>query len=303
MDLDLRKLRYFAAVAEHRHFGRAAQQLCIAQPVLSRQIRAFELELGCALFDRTTRTVQLTPAGEQLLEEVPSVLAASASATRRVHRAARGTRQLVIGFAPGLSVADVVRAFHQSNPGIDVDMQRLNWYEQGEALRDGRVDVGYLRRPFDGGGIRCIPVGREPVVACLPAAHPLSSRPYLVAGDLDEETVLDSEVRRTTTVEEKFELVAARRGIAVLPRSVAQYYARPGLVYLPVTDTAPYELCVAVIKNRRQRHVREFVKVAVAALADSTADLCGTDGDSGGLISVLTDTPGNCSSSASAGRP
>jgi DNA-binding transcriptional LysR family regulator len=168
MDLDLRKLRYFAAVAEHRHFGHAAEELRIAQPVLSRQVRALERELGCALFERTTRAVQLTSAGEQLLADVPSVLGTAAAATRRVHRAARGARRLVIGFAPGLSVAGVVSVFQQAHPGIDVDMQRLNWFEQGEALRDGRVDVGYLRRPFDGDGIRCVPVGSELAVACLP---------------------------------------------------------------------------------------------------------------------------------------
>ena len=75
MDLDLRKLRYFAAVAEHRHFGQAAEQLYIAQPVLSRQIRALEHELGCALLARTTRSVQLTRAGEQLYEEARGVFA------------------------------------------------------------------------------------------------------------------------------------------------------------------------------------------------------------------------------------
>ena len=277
MDLDLRKLRYFTAVAEHRHFGHAAEQLGIAQPVLSRQIRALERELGCALFERTTRAVNLTPAGEQLHEEVPRVLAASAAATRRVHRSARGTRRLVIGFAPGLSVSETVRAFRQANPGIDVDMQRLNWYEQGEALRDGRIAVGYVRCPFAAGGIRCVPVGSEPVVACLPAAHPLSSKPYLTAGDLDEETVLDSEVRRATTVEEKFELVTARRGIVCLPRSVAEYYSPPGLVCLPLADTPPHELCIAVIKNRRQQYLREFVKVAVAVLVG----LPGANSDSG----------------------
>src|SRR5271165_133542 len=212
MDLDLRKLRYFAAVAEHQHFGRAAEQLHIAQPVLSRQIRALEHELGCTLFERTTRAVHLTPAGEALREDAPSVLAASTSATRRVHRAARGTRRLVIGFAPGLSVSAAVRAFEEKNPGIDVDMQRLNWFEQSEALRDGRVDAGYLRRPFNGDGLRCVSVGSEPTVACLPATHPLAARLSLTTADLSDESVLDTEIRRTTTVEEKFELVAAGRG-------------------------------------------------------------------------------------------
>ena len=89
----------------------------------------------------------------------------------RIHRC-----KLVIGFAPGLSVSAAVRAFEQDNPGIDVAMRRLNWFEQAEALRDGRVDAGYLRRPFDSDGLRCIPVGSELAVACLPGTHPLAGR-------------------------------------------------------------------------------------------------------------------------------
>ena len=273
MDLDLRKLRYFAAVAEQQHFGRAAEQLHITQPVLSRQIRALEHELGCTLFERTTRAVELTPAGEALREDVPIVLAASTSATRRVLRAARGTRRLVIGFAPGLSVSAAVRAFEQEHPGVDVDVQRLNWFEQAEALRDGRVDAGYLRRPFDSDGLRCIPVGSEPAVACLPGTHPLAGRLSLTAGDLSGESVLDAEARRTKTVEEKFELVAAGRGIAVLPYSVASYYSRPDLVCVPMADAAPYELCVAVIRGRRQQHLRDFVSTAVASLSDGADEM------------------------------
>ena len=89
---------------------------------------------------------------------------------------------------------------------------------------------------------------------------------------------------RTTTVEEKFELVAAGRSMAVLPRSVAQYYAGPGMVCLPVADAAPYGLCVAVLKNPCQQHLREFVKVAVAALAARTTGLRGANGHSGALV-------------------
>jgi DNA-binding transcriptional LysR family regulator len=250
MDLDLRKLRYFAAVAEHEHFGRAAEQLHIAQPVLSRQIRALEKELGCALLVRTTRSVQLTTAG-----------------TRRAHGAARAHR-LVVGFAPGLSVSPAVLAFTQAHPGVEIELLHLNWHEQADALRDGRADVGYLRRPFDGHGIRTISVGSEPKVACLPATHALASRRRLTEADLDGEKILDAQARRTATVEEKFELVAAGRGIAVVPRSVARYYSRPDLVHRLVTDAAPLEICLAVLEGRRGQDLQAFLTVAAQALAE-----------------------------------
>ncbi|WP_405721517.1 LysR substrate-binding domain-containing protein [Streptomyces sp. NBC_01537] len=269
MDLDLRKLRYFTAVAEHGHFGRAAEQLHIAQPVLSRQIRALEQELGCALLERTTRTVRLTPAGEQLHKDAPGVLAAALTATLRVHGAARGPHRLAVGFAPGLSVSAAVRAFAQAHPGVEVELLRLNWYEQAEALRNGRADIGYLRRPFDGAGIRTIPTGSEPKVACLPATHPLASRRRLVLADLDGETVLDAAARRTATIEEKFELVAVGCGIALVPRSVARYYSRPDLVHRPVSDAEPFEICLAVAEDRhRQQHLRDFLTVAAPVLTD-----------------------------------
>ncbi len=265
MDLDLRKLRYFVAVARHEHFGRAAERLHIAQPVLSRQVRALERELGCALLVRTTRSVRLTPAGRQLYEDAPGVLAAALAATRRVHGAARPDR-LVVGFAPGLSVSPAVRAFARAHPGVDVDLLRLHWYEQGEALRDGRADIGYLRGPFDGDGIRTIPVGSEPKVVLLPTIHALASRRRLTLADLDGETILDAVARRTASVEEKLELVAAGRSIALVPRSVARYYARPDLTHLPVTDVAPFETCLAVLEGRRGRHLENFLTAATQAL-------------------------------------
>ena len=268
MDLDLRKLRYFAAVAEHEHFGRAAERLYIAQPVLSRQIRALERELGCELLVRTTRSVRLTPAGQQLYADVPGVLAAADAAARRAHEAARGVERLVVGFAGGLQVSAAVRAFGQQHPDIEIELLRLNWYEQSEVLRDGRADVGFLRRPFDTDGLHTVPVGDEPKVAVLPDTHRLAARRRLTRADLDGEQILDSAARRTGTAEEKFELVAAGQGIATVPRSVARYYARPGLVHRPITDAPAYELCLAVVATRRQRHLRDFLAVAARTLAD-----------------------------------
>jgi len=174
----------------------------------------------------------------------------------------------VVGFAPGLRVSAAVRAFAQAQPDVEIELRRLNWYEQAEAVRDGRVDVGYLRRPFDDTGIRTVRVGSEPKVVCMPAAHALASRRRLTAADLAGETILDAVARRTATVEEKFELVAAGLGIAMVPRSVARYYARPGLVHRLVADAVAYEICLAVARDRRQHHLQEFMTVAAQALAD-----------------------------------
>lgn len=277
MDLDLRKLRYFAAVAEHQHFGRAAEQLYIAQPVLSRQIRALEHELGCTLLVRTTRSVQLTAAGQQLQEEARGVFAAVDAAVRRVHEAGRGVERLVVAFAPGLHVSGAVRAFAAAHPGVEIELLHLNWWEQDAPLRDGRAHVGYLRRPFDDTGLRAIPVGTEPKIACLPAAHPLARRRALTLADLDGEPILDAHARRTSSVEEKFELIAAGHGIALVPRSVARSYSRPDLVYRPVTDAVPVETCVVVAEDRRERRVLDFVAVAAETLGDERARLAAVD--------------------------
>jgi DNA-binding transcriptional LysR family regulator len=277
MDLDLRKLRYFAAVAEHQHFGRAAGQLYIAQPVLSRQVRALEQELGCTLLVRTTRSVQLTAAGEQLYEEARGVLAAVDAAVRRVHEAGRGVERLVVAFAPGLHVSEVVRAFTAAHPDVEIELLHLNWWEQDAPLRDGRAHVGYLRRPFDRTGLRAIPIGSEPKVACLPVTHRLARRRALAWADLEGEPILDAHARRTSSVEEKFELIAAGHGIAMVPRSVARSYSRPDLVCLPVTDAVPVETCVVVAEDRRERRVLDFVAVAAETLGHQPPRLAAVD--------------------------
>ncbi|MFG2454086.1 LysR family transcriptional regulator [Streptomyces sp. NPDC048512] len=271
MDLDLRKLRYFAAVAEHRHFGRAAEELYIAQPVLSRQIRALEQELGCALFVRTTRSVQLTPAGEQLRQEAPGLLASVDSAVRRVHEIGRGVERLVVAFTAGLHVSEAVRAFSAGHPDVEIELLQVKWWEQTAPLRDGRADVGYLRRPFDDRGLHAVPVGTERKDVCLPVTHPLARRSSLLMADLEGESILDARERRTASVEEKFELVAAGHGIALVPRSVARSYSRPDLAHLPVTDAEPVDVCVVVARDRRERHVREFVAIARQTLGEGAS--------------------------------
>src|SRR3954469_15065658 len=111
MDLDLRKVRYFVTLAERLHFRRAADDLHIAQPVLSRQIRALEQDLGAALFTRDSHGVALTGAGRQLLDDAGPLLASARAVRRRVAVAARGTRRLVVGFRAGIPVIPAARAF------------------------------------------------------------------------------------------------------------------------------------------------------------------------------------------------
>ncbi|NDZ81287.1 LysR family transcriptional regulator [Streptomyces sp. SID10853] len=266
MDLDLRKLRYFVAVAEHRHFGRAAEQLYITQPVLSRQVRAFEQELGCDLLARTTRSVELTAAGKQLYEEARGLLAGVGAAVQRVHDVDRGVQRLVVAFSPGLHVSDAIRAFASRYPQVETDVVPVRWWEPDAPLRDGRAQAGYLRRPFDESGLHTIPIGHDPRVACMPAAHPLACRDELTSADLADEGMLDAPRRRTSSLEEKFELIASGHGIALVPLSVARSYSRPDLVHLPVTDAPEFDTCLAVRTDRRDRVLRDFQEIAIATL-------------------------------------
>ncbi|GAA0594480.1 LysR family transcriptional regulator [Streptomyces crystallinus] len=266
MDLDLRKLRYFVAVAEHRHFGRAAQALFIAQPVLSRQIRAFEQELGCELFTRSTRSVELTPAGSRLYDEASKITTTVEVALRRVYEAQRGRQRLVVAFSPGLHVSHAIRTFTASHPEVEIDVFPLRWWERDTPLRDGRAHVAYLRRPFDDTGLHTVPIGHETKVACLPVTHPLAARSALTSADLDDEPILDARTRRTSSLEEKFELIASGQAVALVPVSIARSYSRPELVYLPVIDTPPVETCLAVPEGDCADPVSDFVDIALVTL-------------------------------------
>src|SRR4051812_43002724 len=130
MDLDLRKLRYFVAVADTLHFGRAAEELHIAQPVLSRQIRALEKDLGAELFTRDRHGVVLTAAGRQLMTDAGPLLGSADAVRRRVSVAARGSQRLAVGFRTGIPVIPAARAFEARHPDVVLDVQRIEWDDQ-----------------------------------------------------------------------------------------------------------------------------------------------------------------------------
>jgi DNA-binding transcriptional LysR family regulator len=282
-DLDLRKLRYFLAVAEELNFARAAERLHIVQPVLSRQIAALERELGVTLFDRSKRGTRLTEAGVALVGEARAILVSASAVQRRIRRAGPEGTVFTAAFMPGIVMTPVVMSLEQTFPGLRVNVLRTEWDSQVEVLRDGRADVSLVRLPVPAQGLTVIPLYTEPKVAVLPADHPLSPVPDLRIADLVEYELLqppdavpewrDAVARLrpgqdrprtpvTHSVEEKLEQVAARRGIVILPRSTASYYVRPDVISRPVVDALPSEVAVAFDADHRTRHVEAFIAAA-----------------------------------------
>ncbi|MFJ9814810.1 LysR family transcriptional regulator [Streptomyces sp. NPDC101151] len=270
MDLDLRKVRYFVAVAELLHFGRAAERLHIAQPVLSRQIRALEKDLGADLFVRDSHGVSLTEAGRQLLDDGRQLLDSADGTRRRVLRAARGTGRLVVGFRAGVVVTHALRAFWATHPDVEGHARRIEWDDQERLILDGTVDVAYVRRPVQEDGLELRPLYGEPRVAMLPDGHRLAGKQELSLADLEAETWLrysdplpgDLPIR---TIEEKFECVAAGTGITLVPRSVAEQYSRPDISYVPVTDAEPDQVLLAWAAGRHSPLIAAFAEVAALA--------------------------------------
>jgi DNA-binding transcriptional LysR family regulator len=177
--MDLRHLRYFITVAEELHFRRAAERLHLAQPSLSQQIHGLENELGVQLLNRTRRRVQLTQAGRRFLEEARRTLAQAERAVRIAQQTSRGEIGLLsIGFVPAADYTvfpKLLPAFRRHHPGVQLMLRTLSSMAQVEALRDGLIDIGFLRRPADDKALAVQSILREPLVVALPAAHPLSA--------------------------------------------------------------------------------------------------------------------------------
>jgi len=292
MDVDLRKLRYFMAVARHGNFSRAAEDLHIAQPVLSRQIRALEQELGALLFARGRDGATLTPAGTQLAADAEPLLADAAALRRRVAQAARQAGQFTVAFMPGLIVTDAVRAFAAAHTELTVEVLRTTRADQTEVLHDGRADVSYVRLPVDKAGLQLRSLASEPQAVVLPADHALAGKDTVSLGDLTDEHLLQhpdfvpewrdvaAEMRGrrqlppprfTHTVEEKIEHVAMGRGIVVLPESTARLYARPGVCHTRISDIASVETALAWSSSRRSPLIAEFVRLAAVTASQLTA--------------------------------
>jgi DNA-binding transcriptional LysR family regulator len=190
--IGLRHLRYFLAVMEELHFGRAADRLRIAQPPLSQAIRKLESELGVQLLHRTTRVVIPTEAGRVLAQEACKTLASFDVAVAETRRAAGGGSTLRIGCIPHLPMARLHRFLGALRERVDheAEVTHLPSIDQVRSLQRGELDLGIVHHPGHLGDIETEPLfGGEPLAALLPATHRLSARPVLGPGDLQGEVL------------------------------------------------------------------------------------------------------------------
>lgn len=264
--MELRHLRYFEALAATLNFTRAAERLHISQPPLSRQIQQLEEELGVALIDRTARPLALTRAGAFFYEQATQILARVQELTVATRRLGKGQRRWIgVGFVPSMLyglLPDVIHRFVAENPEVDINLTELTTIQQVEALRAGRIDVGFGRLNLEGEGLDYTLIQQDPLVAAVPASSPLAD-PGISLGlaDLARHTlilypahprpsfadqVLAQFRAREIPVTSSFEtnglqtaigLVAAGVGITVVPSSV-QRLRRDDVVYRKIGDSS-----------------------------------------------------------------
>lgn len=190
-DIDLRHLRYFVAVAEELHFGRAAARLGIQQPPLSQQIKYLESVVGHALFTRTSRSVALTAAGQELLDRARRTLARVQEDLNSVRRIGRGeVGALTVGFAGSAMLTvlpDVIKTYRRSYGDVQLRLLEMATGEGIEHLRDGTVDLCFLRDPGEVDGLVIENLFREPFVAILPVRHRLAAQQSISVAKLTGE--------------------------------------------------------------------------------------------------------------------
>ena len=292
MDLDLRKLRYFVAVAERLHFGRAAAALYITQPALSRQIRQLEQDLGVDLLERNSRQVGLTAAGRALAEDGARLLTASQVTVDRARRACNSGQCLTVGFMLGMDISAVTAEFSRAHPEIEIQLQRLRWWNHAAALLDGRVDVGFVRMPLPADGLEIREAYTEPICVSLPAGHPLAAMSSVKLADLGSEPVLryadatpewnaawtfdprpdGSHPRAGPYVHDMEEIVAyvrAGRGVAYLPDAVTVGIAPRDVTFVRVDDVPPGRVVLAWHADRPPGHISDLLSAAHSALGNT----------------------------------
>ncbi len=291
--MELRHLRYFVAVAEELHFGRAAKRLHMAQPPLSQQIKQFEDELGFQLFCRTKRSVQLTAAGDRFLLDTYAIfqrLDQAVEAGRRISRGEQG--KLAIGFVSSAAYSvlpPILLRFRAQFPAIALTLQELTTNVQIQQLQDNRLDIGFVRPPLDTSLVSTLsqqPILKEPFMVALAQSHPLAQQTQVAIADLALESFIifprahapglydqiislcqqgnfsPHVVQEAVQMQTIVSLVAAGIGIALVPQSLHNLQ-RVGVVYRPLLESTPQAAIDLVWRTEdRSPTVQHFLDIA-----------------------------------------
>ncbi|MFD1148522.1 LysR family transcriptional regulator [Saccharothrix hoggarensis] len=290
LDVDTRVLRYFVAVADRLSFTRAARDLYVSQPVLSRQVRRLEEDLGVELFVRTGRDIRLTAAGGRMLPLARQALDHWQETVRVVRSAAAAEANVLrVGFVAsgGGTVARRARAaFAEERPEVTIEPKRFDWGGEPDALRQGLADVAFVWLPADTDGLRSRIVATERRYVALAREHPLTARPEVGIGDLRDEPLMWTRKApkawvdwwavsprpdgrepvwgpENDNVEEMLEHVATGAAVCIGPESMATYYAHPDLAWRPITDIEPLRVAVAWVPDNANPVVRAFVEATL----------------------------------------
>ncbi|MFI8074038.1 LysR family transcriptional regulator [Streptomyces sp. NPDC086033] len=285
-DLELRLVRYFTVVAAHQHFGRAAADLHVAQPALSRQIQRLEKHLGARLLDRTPQGARLTPAGERFLLRAQALLQAARHAELAVREEAE-TERIAIGYVEDLVITTAVEELRRRHPDAEIATRHLSCRGVG-ALSDKRVDALIARAPLPlaDDDLFTTPLYEEPRMLVVPRGHPLADRTSVTAEELaDEEAapcafetadwasyrILGAGVPPIESYEDKLELVASGRAIAVLPVGDRRSSLRPHLVTVPIEGAPPSQVLLVSRKDDPNPMIRNLRLAARAVLTAQAA--------------------------------
>lgn len=302
-DIELRDLRYFVAVAEELHFGKAAARVSLAQPSLSKAIQRLEQQLDVKLFHRSTRQVELTDAGAMFLDGARRTIAEAKNAARRAQLAATGhVGILSVGFV-GSATYDILpallRQFRDDYPQVVLELHELNTTSQIHALQTGVIDVGLVRPPVWDETLEQVPLFEEPFVIGVPGDHPLAGPSDPVSLDVlaDEELVLfrrgitpgffdtvielmheagfdPNIVHECTSFASIIALVSGGMGVSLLPRSLTPHLERLGGVVRELDDQEALARWAVVWSPSHQAdraNLKEFVSVAQDMAADVLA--------------------------------
>ena len=282
LDLDLRLVRYFTVVAEHLHFARAAAALHVAQPSLSRQIKRLEDALGVRLLERTAQGSALTAAGAAFLPQAQALLHSAQQAVRAA-RAAAPPRTITIGYVEDLVITPAVRDLRRRHPDAHVRTRHLHW-DETRALPDGRVDVLVARTPLPipDNDLSMTVLYDEPRVLLVPASHRLADKGSVRQDDFADEPLpacagmaagwsgfwrLEPRSEGNPaplgpllvdTFEDKLEVVADGRAVAIVPAYDRRYTLRDDLAAITVGDIEPCQVVVASRADDRNPLVTHF---------------------------------------------